>query len=507
MFHRLSMTSLAIAVASIGTLADSRNTDAQGLFRRIQSRIQSRIQTPPNYRPPTPAPGTRTQPQYTPRVAPQPNSSASRTQPQRVQPMTPGRQAQYPNSAAQPKRAAQPRSASEAGSAAGNRATAPPDRDDSVSSEKFGGSILAPMKSAKPAVPESPQQQSSQTASALRPSLGIQVLESRSGVPGLEVAGFRAGTLAQEAGLQIGDVIVAVDGTATPTIADIARLLEDRKVGDRVRARIVRGRSTTAIEIPLRAEAVAVAKPGADSSPQMAPSPQMARTTAAIDYGIDVRETPGVRGLVISRVTPNSSAAEAGLQVGDRIVSLDGRLIRDLNIYNEELGRRQSGDNLSFRVVRNDAMVAADVKLTDQRAIAKTDSQIGDRAKGDNAGGKSSVMEGLGSMLGGLLGGDAQSKNATPKTQKSQTQTPQIQTPKDNDEMAFGDDEPIEQVGYESEIQRAIKKLEGDPPSLETLELPPGDASPIDASRERAEKLREEIRQLEERLKELESNQ
>ena len=66
-------------------------------------------------------------------------------------------------------------------------------------------------------------------------------------MPGLVVDNIRADSLADDAGLQVGDLIVAVNGQATPTVADIAKQLESLQAGDRIRARIIRGRTTAAI--------------------------------------------------------------------------------------------------------------------------------------------------------------------------------------------------------------------------------------------------------------------
>jgi hypothetical protein len=157
-----------------------------------------------------------------------------------------------------------------------------------------------------------------------------------------------------------------------------------------------------------------------------------------------------------------------------------------------------------LNLVRNNTLVAAEITLVDPSTLAKTENAPATDGGGSPAGQSGgSVLEGVGSMLGGLLGGKPKAK-ATP--------------PAKQDEMALGDDEPINQVIFESEINRALKKLERDPPSLETLELPPpAGAIPIDQAgdakrkpkkaAQTVEELREEIRQLEQRLKELDSKQ
>jgi DNA repair exonuclease SbcCD ATPase subunit len=113
-------------------------------------------------------------------------------------------------------------------------------------------------------------------------------------------------------------------------------------------------------------------------------------------------------------------------------------------------------------------------------------------------------------VLGGLLSGKTNSKAETSlKVERSS----KAESPDPKDELAFGDNEPVQRVGFESEIESQQKLLEGDPPSLETLEPPPGVATPIElnAIPQQApqplssEELREQIRRLEQQLKDLEA--
>ncbi len=70
---------------------------------------------------------------------------------------------------------------------------------------------------------------SAATPAPSRASLGIEVVPSRGAIPGLKVVRFNDGSYADEAGLQLDDVIVAVDGKATPRIPDITQLLRRAK--------------------------------------------------------------------------------------------------------------------------------------------------------------------------------------------------------------------------------------------------------------------------------------
>jgi 2-alkenal reductase len=88
---------------------------------------------------------------------------------------------------------------------------------------------------------------------AQRPGIGIAAADERAaaqlGIRGVVVMGLQRGSPAERAGLsgfdprtrQVGDVIVAVDGKPTPTIADLAAALEDAGIGKDVVVHVVRG--------------------------------------------------------------------------------------------------------------------------------------------------------------------------------------------------------------------------------------------------------------------------
>ncbi|MGI9470364.1 MAG: PDZ domain-containing protein, partial [Rubripirellula sp.] len=173
----------------------------------------------------------------------------------------------------------------------------------------------------------------------VRPSLGIEVLESQSGVPGVSVTGFRADSKAEIAGLRKGDVIVAIDNKPTPSIAAVAAILSERKVGQRVQARVLRGQQIQVVSIPLLGPQApasplsidardnapvdnpfAETLPRSKEAPALEPAPQSDRAPVAL--GVSVRPLEGARGVSVSEVRPGTPAFAAGLQPGDRIVSV-----------------------------------------------------------------------------------------------------------------------------------------------------------------------------------------
>ncbi|MFR3787761.1 MAG: S1C family serine protease [Agathobaculum desmolans] len=76
-----------------------------------------------------------------------------------------------------------------------------------------------------------------------RPSIGISGydVESADGsIAGMQVDSIDSRAKAADEGLQVGDVIVAVDGTPTPTMNDVNEVKEDKKAGDKITLTVYR---------------------------------------------------------------------------------------------------------------------------------------------------------------------------------------------------------------------------------------------------------------------------
>ncbi len=102
----------------------------------------------------------------------------------------------------------------------------------------------------------------------IRPGLGVSLVPDamarRWGIKGLIISKVTRGGAAQRAGLrgvretatghiELGDVVVAVDGTPIETMDHLMDVMEKHKVGDRVRVEVVRNSKRQSVDITLQA--------------------------------------------------------------------------------------------------------------------------------------------------------------------------------------------------------------------------------------------------------------
>src|SRR5690606_8638783 len=138
---------------------------------------------------------------------------------------------------------------------------------------------------------------------------------------GALVADVAPDSAAEEAGIKVGDIIVAVDGERIETNQDLATAIGLKGPGDRVRIEYVRDgdrRTATAV----LQERTTMAGVGADIHPGLSGA-----TFATV--------TGGDGGVEVTDVQPNSPAAQRGLRTGDVIIAANRVRVRDIESLQE----------------------------------------------------------------------------------------------------------------------------------------------------------------------------
>ena len=148
---------------------------------------------------------------------------------------------------------------------------------------------------------------------------------------GAIVATIVAGGPAAKAGFRPGDVVTALNGALVQDSRDLTRRVAALPAGSKAAFRVLRNGNTTTLTVVIgqRKEQVAAADvPSADAS--------LAPPTQAMGMGL-ASVTPetrrlfnlddGIDGVVVTKVDPNSDAADKGIQPGDVLVSVANQTV------------------------------------------------------------------------------------------------------------------------------------------------------------------------------------
>ena len=280
------------------------------------------------------------------------------------------------------------------------------------------------------------------------PSLGLRVTSARSGrYQGLEVQQVLPGSRANEVGVRPGDLIVEVQGRPVSSINDLADLLARRRVGDDVEARIVRNSTLYRAAIPLVASVQAPLPPPElalnlppggpvstlpreQSSDPIPPVPVQSSAPPP-SLGIVVQEIAGQRGTRITQVSDRSAGQAMGLRVGDRIVSVDGRLIAGTPDLVNAMGGRTEGDIVRLNVVRNEQMIALTGPLAGPDGELPTSPDLASSTPSSTPAPapENGLLGGVGSILGGMFNRPRANPPTPIETPEAELPAPMTNTP------------------------------------------------------------------------------
>jgi len=166
---------------------------------------------------------------------------------------------------------------------------------------------------------------------------------------GALVADVVAGGPAEKAGIKRGDIITAFDGQAVKDSHELPRMVAHTKVGKEVKVRLLRQGKPLTVTVKigeLKQEASAGA--GAPSGqPRWGLELQELTPDLAHSLGLESR-----RGVVITRVLPDSPAAQAGLRRGDVILEADHHQVKGIAELRSVLSKVKKGGSVLLLVRR-----------------------------------------------------------------------------------------------------------------------------------------------------------
>jgi serine protease Do len=156
---------------------------------------------------------------------------------------------------------------------------------------------------------------------------------------------------AKDAGVQVGDVIIEFDGHPLKDSNELPLMVARTKVGKSVGLKVIRNGKQETLDVTIReladegAEA-ATGESGGDFGMTVQPlTPEIAES---LGLGQDVK------GVVVSSVTPGSSADDAGLRRGDVILEVNRQPVSDVRNYQQAMKGVAAGKSVLLLVRRGE---------------------------------------------------------------------------------------------------------------------------------------------------------
>jgi len=218
-----------------------------------------------------------------------------------------------------------------------------------------------------PAVPAPP----SEPAPPNRGWLGVQVQPLDEGLreafdfrkPGVLVGFVAAGSPAERAGFQRGDILVSIDGNKLETPNDLTRRIREHEPGDSVEIGRVRDKKEQRVKVQLEATPARGAGARRARVDYLRGAHLGARIEGLNPDLASYFSTEADQGVLVTSVPEDSPAGKAGLKAGDIIVGMSGEPIRTPRELYTWMDERKPGDVAKVEILRRGKRQTIDVTL------------------------------------------------------------------------------------------------------------------------------------------------
>lgn len=217
----------------------------------------------------------------------------------------------------------------------------------------IGGAVVYGVMQIGDLLPWARTEVSVQPTAELDRTPSIQVI-----TPGAVLTEVVPDSPADQAGLRVGDVIVAVDGQQVGVEGDLAELIAGYQPHDRVTLEIQRSDQEAwrvSVELAEHPEREGVAYLGVFYRSDM-----QFQFRGGEELPFDLEELPFTpprggawQGVVVTLVVEGSPADEAGLRQGDVIAAIDGEPLANPQQLSDAIAGHQPGDRVTLTVLRS----------------------------------------------------------------------------------------------------------------------------------------------------------
>jgi len=181
-------------------------------------------------------------------------------------------------------------------------------------------------------------------------------------IKGVLVAKVEKNTPAEKAGLKRGDVIIEFNGKEIPNMSKFRLIVANSEIDKKLPISVIRDKKEKYLNIKLTAKPdnkeTNKTKNEDDKSDDLGLDVDELNSEFAQKYEIDEKD-----GVIITRIYPNTPAAESGLSVGDVILEINRKSIDNVNDFNEFTKDKKKGSLLFYVKTKAGAYMYIPVKI------------------------------------------------------------------------------------------------------------------------------------------------
>jgi serine protease Do len=174
---------------------------------------------------------------------------------------------------------------------------------------------------------------------------------------GALISDIMSGSPAEKAGLKQGDVVIRFDGKEIRDARQLQMIVADTRTGQKVEVEVVRDGKPLKLAVTLASSESAAAQKPKSTEPQ------------AGWFGLMVEDLPrnmrisGLSGVIVTQIDPEGAAAEAGIQQGDVIVSVNQKRVAGLADYSKAMKEAERKGSVALLVKRGDSSIYFALKI------------------------------------------------------------------------------------------------------------------------------------------------
>lgn len=166
-------------------------------------------------------------------------------------------------------------------------------------------------------------------------------IQSANPQDGLLITSVQPGSPADKAGLVRGDILLDLDGQAVDNYASLQQILSGLNPGDQVGVRVLHGDEVRTLNVRLEENL------GSGSLPRAYLGIEAQGAMPPFEFNMPRLAGPGV---LVAEVISGTPAENAGLEAGDRILSIDGESVQSGSQLATLIQTHQPGDEVNLAI-------------------------------------------------------------------------------------------------------------------------------------------------------------